>query len=277
MKYIKLCSFDLKNGLLKNKVLLIASIIIPAFLCSDISRKINMGGDTASFADNFVYVFGGMKEYIPSPTEPFVFPAVWMVLFLALPYATLSYPLNDIQTFGQQVIFRSRQRTAWWLSKCAWNILCCVLYNLIVVGIIILFCVVTKNDINLSINKNLMQAIFDIKDQSLPETNLHLTIVTMLSPVLIAIAVNIFQMTLSLFIKPMFSFLVTATILLSSCYLLSPFFIGNYAMVTRSDTIITNGCNFDIGIFVAVTIILLSAVAGIFRFNRYDIINKEGV
>lgn len=275
MKYTKLFLFDLKNGLLKNKALLIASVIIPIVFCIDFSQKIRIIRAEVSFADYFLYIFGGMKEYIPTPSEPFVFPVVWMILFLTLPYATLSYPLNDIQTFGQQVIFRSRNRNTWWLSKCVWNISCCILYNLIVIGITILFCLMFKIDLNFNINKELIQTIFNVEDKNLLNTNLYLTIDTILSPVLIIIAINLFQMTLTLFIKPMFSFLVTAMILLSSSYLFSPFFIGNYAMVTRSNTIIINGCNFKIGIYVAVTIILLSAIVGMFRFNHYDIINKE--
>jgi len=275
MKFIKLLTFDLRNGFLKNKLLLLMAIIFPALCCFDISYQVRLAKDSASFADYFTYLYGGMKEYIPSPTDPFMFPVIWTVLFLVLPFATLNYPLNDIQSFGQQTLLRTKGRLIWWLSKCCWNVLSCVFYHLIVIGIIVLFCLITQTELRMNIHGDILWSIFQIKEANRLSGQIELNIGLILAPILISISLNLFQMALSLFIKPVFSFLSILIIVLSSSYLLSPFMIGNYAMVVRSNVIINNGVNFTIGMIIGLFLSFISLMVGTVKFIYYDIINKE--
>lgn len=99
---------------------------------------------------------------------------------------------------------------------------------------------------------------------------------TFLLPPLVMIAINLFQMALSLFIKPFYSFIVTVAVLLTSSYYLSPFFIGNYVMPLRSDQMVANGVSLTAGIIFSLIIIIVSVVTGGIAFQKRDILKREG-
>ena len=95
-------------------------------------------------------------------------------------------------------------------------------------------------------------------------------------PLLVMAALNLFQMTLSLFIKPFYSYIVTAAILLISAYYVSPFCIGNYAMPLRSHMIMANGVGLNTGMLVSVIILVVAVIVGGLVFQRRDILKGEG-
>lgn len=82
-------------------------------------------------------------------------------------------------------------------------------------------------------------------------------------------------MTVSLFIRPIYSFIITGIILLSSTYYQSPFLIGNYAMPVRCNTMIKGGVSPFIGIIFSLTLAICSFLAGVLRFKHYDVLKKE--
>ena len=47
----------------------------------------------------------------------------------------------------------------------------------------------------------------------------------LLCPILVSVSMSLFQMTLALFIKPLFSFMVTASLIVAATYFVSPVFI----------------------------------------------------
>ena len=107
MKYIKLLKFDIQNGILKKKKVYAIAFIIAAVFCFDFSNSVKIfkltgQNQSVSFADCILYIYGGMREYIPSPTNPFVFPVIWVLVFLPLCFFTLNYPYQDMQSFGQK-------------------------------------------------------------------------------------------------------------------------------------------------------------------------------
>lgn len=279
MKFIKLLWFDLKNGFLKNRVLSVPAILFAILFCFDVSRKMMFfihenPGLTISLGDYFTYIYGGMKEYIPSPTEPFMFPVVWTITMLAISYATLQYPFRDLQLAGQQILYRTKGRSKWWLSKCTCNVLSTLGYHMIFLTIMVLFCIIQKGDMSLHIHKEVLTSLFAIKKEALTG-RFELRWLHIVLPVFISIGLNLFQMTLSLFMKPVFSFFVTLILVLSSSYLLSPYLIGNYAMAVRSNTIIQNGVDLYAGLILCVVLITLSVIVGMAKFHHFDVLNKE--
>ncbi len=83
------------------------------------------------------------------------------------------------------------------------------------------------------------------------------------------------QMTVSLFIKPIFSFFAVSVLLLASAYLLSPFLVGNYAMAFRYDWMLKVGVSIGVGERIAITLLLLAVLSGLVRFRLYDILESE--
>jgi len=80
------------------------------------------------------------------------------------------------------------------------------------------------------------------------------------------------QMFLSLILKPIISFLMIASILILSAYSMSPYLIGNYSMVQRSEIFMKDGISILAATIVNIIIIIVSVIGSIVYFNRKDII-----
>ena len=94
-------------------------------------------------------------------------------------------------------------------------------------------------------------------------------------PVCVSIVLNMFQMMLCLFLKPIFSFFLVVIVLLGSAYMMTPFLLGNYAMVYRYNWMLKEGLSLDTGRTLLLMIYLCSVVVGNVRFKYYDILEKE--
>lgn len=282
MMFFKLMRYDLKVGFSTTyKRYLIAAalfgMIFISFLITLQSFNSVVGPEESvkgSLGNLLLYSFGGMQEYTPSPGEPFRFPAFWMLIYLLLAYITLYYPYNDLDESGQNILIRSGGRRLWWLSKCVWNISSVICFFVLAWVIFGLGCLATGNSLSLELSANIA-GILKLDPGKYLLSPVRLIPQTFLLPLLVMTAMNLFQMTLSLFIKPFYSFIVTAAVLLTSAYYLSPFFIGNYAMPLRSDQMVENGVNLTVGIVVSVVIILISVIAGGIIFQRRDILKGE--
>lgn len=279
MKFIKNLKFDMHNGIFKNIPLFLCPIIIAMVIFADANNRIiRLGGlwtSGVSFGDYWVYAYGGMKEYIPAPDNPFQFPVIWILVFIIIPFILLNYPMKDMQNIGPQILVRSQARSRWWISKCVWNINGTCIYHGMLVGTLAVMCKNMDIPLSFNIHTDLLKMLFvlDMDTVLLPRTFLPVSVVIL--PPLISVALNMFQMMLTLFMKPIFSFLAIAVVILASAYILSPVAIGNFAMPMRYSWVLKNGVSYQMGIGVSGGLILISLVIGLFRFRLYDILEKD--
>lgn len=283
MKYIKLLKFDIQNGILKKITLFITPVIISLISCLDLANKITVMNREgfhpskfqASFSNYIAYLYGGMAEYVPDPNNPFIFPVRWLVVFLLILFLTLNYPYDDMQSFGQQILIRTKGRSLWWLAKCGWNICCTLVYHFIIYLTTLIFCLATNADVISGIDSNLLNVVFSTNRATQVPGNKVLPFSILLLPIAMSIGITLLQMVLSLFIKPIFSFLVLSLLMLSSAYFMSPFWIGNYAMLVRYDLMHTRGVHITAGIITSIVLICLAFIVGLIRFRYYDILNRD--
>ena len=282
--FFKLIRYDLKVGFsttYKRYLVAIALfvVILGTFLLSVYSFNSVIEELGAQIKPNLgnmlLYAFGGMQEYKPSPGVAFQFPAFWMLSYLLLAYITLYYPFNDLEEFGQNILIRCRGRKLWWFSKCIWNVSSVLCFFLLAWIIFIIGCLLSGCSLSMELSPSI-SAILKLDAGMYMQFPASLILQTFLLPPLVMIAMNLFQMALSLFIKPFYSFIVTVAVLLTSSYYLSPFFIGNYAMPLRSDQMVTNGVSLTAGIIFSLLIITVSVVVGGIAFQKRDILKREG-
>ena len=279
--FCKLLWYDLKNGFRSTYRRYIAAAV--AFCIMFVSAYIvvysyNVGAKPetpvqATLGNTLLYAFGGMDEYIPEPGNPFRLPAFWLLSYLLLAYITLYYPFNDLEEFGQNILIRSGGRQLWWLSKCVWNVASVVAFFLLAWAIFAVGCLVTGNSLSMELSPDIFSICQMVPDYQPPAT---LTPQILVLPLLVMAALNLFQMTLSLFIKPFYSYIVTAAILLISAYYVSPCCIGNYAMPLRSHMVMANGVGLNTGMLVSVIILVVAVIVGGLVFQRRDILKGEG-
>lgn len=279
--FYKLLCYDIKNGFRSTgkRYLAAAVAFIIMFACSlivingyNVQAKPVVPVDV-NLGNTLLYAFGGMDEYVPDGQTPFRIPAFWLLAYLLLAYITLYYPYDDLDEFGQNILVRSRGRVLWWLSKCVWNLLSVVCYFLLAWAIFALGCLAAGGSLSMELSSEICIICKVEADHTLPPA---LIPQMLLLPLLIMAGLNLFQMALSLFIKPFYSFIVTAAILLLSAYYLSPVCIGNYAMPLRSHMILSNGVGLNTGLLVAVILTAVSVIAGGIVFRKRDILRGEG-
>ena len=115
-----------------------------------------------------MYLFGGMKPYIPNPDEPFLFPVSWFLVFGICLFLTLYYPVYDRDTFGKMVIVYSGSRTKWWTAKCAWIIVATFLYFFLCWILLIINCLLYGGQFTLSVSPY-MSDIFLLRETVPPD------------------------------------------------------------------------------------------------------------
>lgn len=279
MRYIKLIRFDLAKGPLQRPMIFVMPMLIALISCVDLAFKldglnsIHYFGEKAqaSFGDFMMYLYSGIDRF-PNPANP---PVRWAAVFLTGSFLTLHYPYRDMQGMGQQILIRTGGRTAWWLSKCCWNVLSTVVYHTMMFLTAAVFCGMTKGVFRTAINHQLAYGVLQIEKEQMAADTAAWTFGLLFVPVLVSVGIGLLQMCLALWIKPMCSFLITAVYLIGSAYVPSPWLLGNYAMVIRFDAAVKDGVSAPQGVLIWTAIVLLCAAAGSLKFRRYDILNRD--
>lgn len=267
--FIKLVMHDLKNGVVRSykKYCIVACAFL--IFCFDLQTRLH--DVVGTLGDYLLYPFAGMEEYVPRPGEPFTFPVIWMLIYLFLAMMTLYYPYNDLNGFGRSVLVHSGKRSVWWYSKCIWNMVSVLMFFVTALIVILMFCLFRGISLTLVISSE-MEGVLKLSSDTLP-TNISLQV--LLLPILVLISLCLLQMTLSLFIKPLFSFCVIVTLLLASAYYFTPFMIGNYAMPLRNADAIANGFHVLPGVGFSIILAIVSMMIGQFFFQKHDIVGSD--
>ncbi|MFP3154663.1 hypothetical protein LQZ18_09600 [Lachnospiraceae bacterium ZAX-1] len=279
MKFIKNLSFDIQHGIFRSKTLFICPIVLAllSFInCTNKARVVAsleiMKANKVSLGDCWVFLYGGMKE---ASGNPFAFPITWLMVFTTIPFILLNYPMKDMQGIGQQFLLRLKGRSLWWLSKCCWNVLATMLYHLVLILTLIALCLLFRMPIDGHVNMDFLTEALHLDKEAVIDIPTAIPLFVFFLPPLISIGINLVQMTLSLFLNPIFSFFAILSFLMASIYLPAPYMIGNYAMPMRYDWIIQNGLPYQPGFTIVAMLLIASVAIGFARFHFYDIINKD--
>lgn len=280
MKFIKLICFDIKNGIIKNRFFIISVLLVSLLFCIDFSvtiYKVRAYDPECSFGDMLVYVYGGMKEYVPSRENRFFFPVIWSILIITQYFGTLSYPFENLNGYGKQILLRTEGRSLWWLSKCVWNITYSLFYHCSIWVVLLIYSLIRGYNIAFGVNTELIIYLFDIYDtesSTIVSDNLRIPVTSFFLPIFVSVALNILEMTISMFSKTIISFLVMSCLTISSAYFLNDIFLGNYEMIVRYNIVVSNGINCSTGYILSLTVIIIAVIVGLLKFRSYDIINS---
>ena len=280
MKFYKMLRYDLKNGI-KQKIwvylffFVLCFIFLGNFYGGYLKRAEEFTGETASFTSTnlLFYLFQGKEAFSPELGNAFVFPVVWLLIFLLSAYTTLDYPFQNLNEQGIQVVTRIRKRKLWWLSKCAWVSICTVIHFFLCYLVVLIFCLIFGIEISF---QYAAYANMEVLDMELAEcTQGQVVLLVVLLPILTALAINIFQLCLGFLFQRIYCFMFAALILFASTYFQTPFAIGNFAMVKRSIYCVENGMHLAEGVWITGSIIVLGILFGCIVVRRFDILKKE--
>lgn len=190
-------------------------------------------------------------------------------------FLNLDYPLNDLTEAGQQVIIRSVRKSGWFLSKCLWNLLSCVVYVLLGTLMALGFTVVAGGEIRLTNTPGACDAVLQLYGTKALDAGQALTVAVIL-PTLTLMALNMLQMVLCLLVKPVFSFLICVCLLVVALFINSPYVLGNGAIASRSGVLLEQGLDPVAASLFCVAAIAVIVAVGVIRFDRMDHLRYEG-
>ena len=270
MNWLKLLRYDIRNGLLRWRYLAVPFLFcIPCFYSW---IQIHNADCVASWMD---YLVGCFKGILPvTSMADFEFPILWFLIMAGCLFLNLDYPLNDLTDAGQQVIVRCKNKKAWLLSKCLWSLLSTALYIALGSLTALAFAVFSGGKLSLCVTCEVLQNALGIFCVTAPTVGQSL-LITVCLPYLTLAAFNMLQMTLSLAMKPILSFLVCVCLLVVSLFFSFPYLIGNGAMVMRS-SILMDGMLEPLPIaLTCIGMMALSIAVGLIRFKRMDHLRWE--
>ena len=118
--FLKLLSYDIRAGIFGRLKSFIFPICVYVFAFIDYMLHtrfyVKMGKPPVfgrNLGDALLYIYGGMREYDPTVEIRFVFPALWMLMYLLLAYIVLYYPYRDLEENGQNILVRTGGRGLW--------------------------------------------------------------------------------------------------------------------------------------------------------------------
>ena len=279
MKFYKLVKYDIKNGIERKwHMYFIASILCIIFVAAfyfNISRKVDISGEAELFTitNIFFFLLQGKEPFSPELGNAFVFPVIWLIIFLFSAYITLDYPFRNLTEQGIYVITRIRNRTYWWFSKCIFVFCSTLLYFFVLYFTVWIFCRVFGINISFQFAEYINVEILNMELASV--TRKQVIMVLMVLPVMTSLAINFIQLFLGLFIERIYCFLITTFILFASTYFQTPVLIGNYAMVKRSVFCVEGGMTIACGVLINISLVVLCIIIGARRIKKYDILKKN--
>ncbi len=280
--FFKFVRFDLKHGLAKEwKKFLVSLCTFLAFfsiyyLCVYAeNRNLLAQGEEPlrfTFMDLILSVLGGMKEFRYEDGEMFLFPAVWIFFFLLLLFYTLRYPTQNLDGIGKSMLILSQNRWIWWFSKCVWCCAYVLMYFVLLYVSAFLMGLCLGGKLSLQPSEYAPYALDAGMYLKNPPWNL---IPGLLLVPLVACAISLLQMVLTLWVRPIFAYVLSCVLLLSSAYFTNPALVGNYAMLFRTDIFAEEGFPLGWGFTSVALLIILSLLMGYFRTENMDILNRE--
>ena len=273
MRFFKQLKFDLIYGNFKGKTWIKYAVWVTylLFVCFEIRGMIvTYSAEEFTLGDSIYYVFAGVRS---KEIKVYAYPYLWLLVNSLILYFTLHYTHDDLSAYGQQTIIRSEKRVYWYLSKCIWNVSAVLIFYLILWLMVSLFTLIIGGKFTFELTPFADE--IKLTDGSKPSEVGIMVIEMVVMPPLMTIAMSVFQMGLSMVFKPIFAYIFSAAMLLASADRVSPFLIGNYAMVIRSDKISANGVNAYVGICIAIGMIIAGVIMGAIAIRKYNILSKE--
>lgn len=222
---------------------------------------------TPTLGDFLLYAFGGCVD------RPFAIPFQWLLLILLAIYINFDLTEESSAGVNVQLLLRAGDKKQYWLSKILCITISISLYFMLGV-IVTLGCGFALGGVSsLEIDKLILN-VMNLSSMVPREATSPAFIPTLLMVWFAILTITLLQQLISLFIKPIGSFLVMAVFLFLSAYFMKPFFFGNYAMMIRNALLCEGGVDAAEGILILSLVSLASIVGGCIVYDRKDILSK---
>lgn len=280
--FYRIFALDVRRSLLgrwKRFSVALLFFVLVAFACKiSFSNAYLQSPQLSPFAaptlgDFLLYAFGGCDLYIFDLDRPFAIPFQWLLLILLAIYINFDLTEESFAGLNVQLLLRAGDKKQYWLSKILCITISTSLYFMLGV-IVTLGCGSALGGVSSLEIDNLILNVMNLSSMVPREATSPAFIPTLLMVWFAILTITLLQQLISLFIKPIGSFLVMAVFLFLSAYFMKPFFFGNYAMIIRNALLCEGGVDAAEGILILSLVSLASIAGGCVVYDRKDILSK---
>lgn len=232
--------------------------------CKDAAQ---MGIDLAdlTLGDRLLCVFAGKAKPEWRPGIVLTPPAGWVLLFMVACYSLSCHPYRDLHTFAFRSYVGIGSRSRWWCSKFIWLSFSVIALWVISIGVCTVFCVGSSAPISFSVTVDGAALSGRILQDIVPSITMSILVALLSSLALMAL-----QFSLSLLLRPVIGFAVSAVLLVSTYFIHHPLIFVNGLMLLRSDLLFEQGLS-SAGIAASSCLaICLSFSMGLHGFRKLD-------
>jgi len=284
MRFFNIFRYDIRYGLISKPQRFIVITLFSVFLFITFTFNIfhlfvhevngisDINSLSLSYGDVILQQLGAhLPALDASVVESFAVPTQWLLMHILICYFSLNYLSEDLLHGGIQVISRAKSKKLWWASKCLWNISTVCSCYFVGYGILYALCILTGKDGSFTLNPFVFKIVFSEILPNQTKTSCDLFLYLCLLPTIVGITVNLLQMTLTLYVKPVFAFVASCVYFISGLYYANPLMLSNYAMPVRSRAIGIYSFDFLTGVFLCVTFSFIAILVGSHRIRLKDI------
>jgi hypothetical protein len=271
MKFAKFFKLDLQT----NIRLILLAVVLGAVVCvaSMLATWLHVVAvgfsiSTYTFADNLFSLFGGL---LPLPFDDLSrqrFPIVWLLCLVAGLYCPLAFIPQSLRYTGPMQVMLGRSRAAWLGSKMAFVLLLSVIYWMAIYACLAVFTQLTSANFSIHASASLSMVLIP-QPYVLLSDSANLSAFALTLPA-VACVFYLGIAMISLFIKPLVSFVLALCALIPALFAELLFLPGTYMMAVRTAAVIQGGQNAVATLAICACVLALTVVLAQAAFSKMD-------
>lgn len=273
--FLSLLKHDVVEGILyKWKFFLVAILF---FVFADFVFVVNVNslfaGDMpevkCSVTDIIINMFLGNEAFDFESKKGINLSIIWFA-FHALLFSFIGYYISDdLKKNATSFILRVKSKRQWWTSKFLWCVITVIVYYFLffIVALIVAF---LGGTLSFNASSVIADVFFEIQIYDVSVCNIIFS--SLLLPATISVSIATFEASLSLILKPVYSFVIVISYLAISAFYCSAFFVFNFSMLIKNNFNGVNGVLNQYGVLIAVFITVISYFIGLLFIKKKDIL-----
>lgn len=270
--FISLLKHDIFEGVFHKWKYFLVALLFFSFVDFVFLHNANSAYDVelkCSMADLLLNMFIGNEPFEPEIKKGVSLSVIWFV-FHSLLFSFIGfYITDDLKKNATSFILRVKSKKQWWTSKVVWCVLTVIIYYSLFFIAALIFSALFGT-VSFKVSNLIASRLFDI-DISVVDV-FDIIFSFLLLPMIISVAMALFEAMLNLILKPVYTFLIIICYLTASAFYCRVYLLFNFSMVLRHDFYGVNGVANKNGVLIAACLAVACYLIGAAFIKRKDIL-----
>lgn len=246
------------------------------YFYDEIASPLNINMLGVNVGDLILVEIGGtLPQTNATQTQVIAFPTAFFLVHILPCSFVLNYLHDDIYQGGIQVFTRLGNMKLWWISKCIRCSVTVLLYYAVGFVTWALLCLATGKSLALVPNSAIFERFFHAYFTNTALPPLNFIFAMLVTPALVTATLSLCEITLTLFIRPIYAFLTICLYYILGIFVLHPACLSNYAMPVRNSAIGVYNFSSLFGLGLCLVVIAAAVVLGAVRLHKFDIVGER--